>query len=123
MRNFRKYDFWLDSKNLAKEVYIILQKFPIEEKFALCDQLRRSVVSISSNITEGAARESEFDFARFLDIAGSACEVETQIEIAFDLGYMSQEQKDLVIGQLQSIERRLVAFKDKLLEKKKKSMS
>lgn len=115
MRNFRNYDFWQDSKDLAKDVYKLFTSFPNEERYALCDQLRRAVVSIPSNIAEGAGRNGENDFAHFLDIAlGSSCEVETQVEIAFDLEYISATQRDELVSRIQSIERRLTAFITKL---------
>lgn len=118
MRNFRNYDFWQDAKRLAKEVYILTINFPQKEQYALCDQLSRAVVSIPSNIAEGAGRESEADFAHFLDIAiGSSYEVETQIDIAFDLGYITKEQHQGIIDQLQSIERRITAFSNRLRKK------
>lgn len=115
MRNFRQYDFLVDSKSLAKDVYLLLSGFPGEERYALCDQLRRAVVSIPSNIAEGAGRETEIEFARFLDIAlGSACEVETQIELAYDLNYISVQKRDEIIFKLNSIERRIAAMVKRL---------
>lgn len=121
MRNFRNYDFWQDSKNLAKDIYKLFASFPNEERYALCDQLRRAVVSIPSNIAEGAGRNGETDFAHFLDVAlGSSCEVETQIEIAFDLEYISVQQRDELVARLQSIERRISAFINTLRGKSNK---
>ncbi|MCF0182456.1 MAG: four helix bundle protein [Muribaculaceae bacterium] len=119
MRNYRNYDFWQDSISIAKDVYILLKEFPNEERFALCSQLRRAVVSIASNIAEGSGRETESDFAHFLDIAlGSACEVETQIEIAYKMEYISIEQRDEIVDKLQSIERRITGFIKKIREAK-----
>ena len=111
MRNFRKFDFWPDSKELSVEIIKLLRTFPKEEQFALCNQLRRASVSIVSNIAEGTGRDTDADFAHFIDIAmGSAYEVETQIEISKDLGYISDEIAEDIIERLQSIERRLSAF-------------
>ena len=79
---------------------------PWFEKKGLCDQLQRTVVSISSNIAEGAARYSDADFAHFLDFAlGSAFEVETQLLIAKNIGYMDEIQYEELISKLSSIER------------------
>lgn len=118
MRDFRRFDFWTDSKILTKEVYKLLKNFPNEERFSLCDQIRRAVVSIPSNIAEGAGRSSDSDFCHFLDVAlGSCYEVETQIEISFDLNYITEEQKNNIILKLQSIERRVAAFIRKLRNK------
>ena len=76
-------------------VYATLKHFPKEENYALCDQLRRAVISIPSNMAEGSGRTSSKDQAHFLEMAfGSLMEVDCQIDIAFDLGYITQE--DLV---------------------------
>lgn len=78
------------------------------EKKGLCDQLQRAAVSISSNIAEGAARNSDADFAHFLDFAlGSAFEVETQLKIATNVGYLDEEHYQELISKLSSIEKQL----------------
>lgn len=88
-RNFRNYKVWQDAVDYATQVYKITSEMPWFEKKGLCDQLQRAVVSISSNIAEGAARSSDADFAHFLDFAlGSAFEVETQLTIAKNIGYL-----------------------------------
>ncbi len=87
-RNFREYPVWKEAVDYATFVYKVTSKMPWFEKKGLCDQLQRAVVSISSNIAEGAARSSDADFAHFLDFAlGSAFEVETQLTIAKNVGY------------------------------------
>lgn len=117
MRDFRKYDFWNDSVNFAKNIYFITNTFPRYD--ALSGQIQRSAVSISSNIAEGSSRESESDFARFLEIAlGSAYETETQLEIARLVSYIDEQKYQELIEQLKSIERRIAAF-IKLLRNKK----
>ena len=89
-RDFRKYSVWQEAVNYATFVYEVTSKMPWFEKKGLCDQLQRAVVSISSNIAEGAARSSDADFAHFLDFAlGSAFEVETQLTIAKNVGYFN----------------------------------
>lgn len=81
-RNFREYKVWQDDVSYATKVYEVTAQLPWFEKKGLCDQLQRDSVSISSNIAEGSARPSDFDFAHFLDMAlGSANEVETQLFI------------------------------------------
>lgn len=75
--------------DFAEHVYRVQKKFPAEERFSLCDQLRRAVVSIPSNIAEGRGRDTARDFAHFLTLArGSLNEVTTQLELATRLGYM-----------------------------------
>lgn len=88
-RNFRNYKVWQDAVEYASKVYKITAEMPWFEKKGLCDQLQRAVVSISSNIAEGAAKPSDTEFAHFLDTAlGSAFEVETQLLIAKNIGYI-----------------------------------
>ena len=81
---------------------------PWFEKKGLCDQLQRAVVSIASNISEGSSRPSDADFAHFLDIAlGSAYEVETQLLISKNIGYIDNDTYESLIISLSSIERQL----------------
>ncbi|MCQ2197215.1 MAG: four helix bundle protein [Bacteroidaceae bacterium] len=83
MRDFRKYDIWLKAVDVSTVIYGIVLSFPKYEIFGLSDQLRRASVSISSNIAEGCSRDSEKDFAHFLEMSiGSAFEVESQMKIA-----------------------------------------
>lgn len=93
MSSFRDLNVWKKAMQLVKEVYSVLDFLPSQEKFALSDQIRRAVVSIPSNIAEGYARNSDKEFLQFLYIArGSKAELETQLEIAEMLGYLSRNQ-------------------------------
>ena len=95
MNSFRKLNVYIKAKELVKQVYTLLKKFPREEQYALCDQLRRAVISIPSNIAEGSGRQTEKDQAHFYTIAyGSLMEVLSQIDVACDLGYISQDEFD-----------------------------
>ena len=79
MRSHEKLDVWKRSIDLVVSVYRLTENFPSEEKFGLTSQIRRASVSIPANIAEGAARESDKEFVRFLSIAqGSTSEVETE---------------------------------------------
>ena len=90
-QTFRDLIAWQRAKALARQVYEITRKFPNEEKFGLVVQLRRAAVSIPSNIAEGRGRGTKKDFAHFLMQArGSLYELETQIELANELQYISQ---------------------------------
>lgn len=110
-RNFREYPVWNEAVDYATYVYEVTGQMPWFEKKGLCDQLQRAVVSISSNIAEGAARSSDADFAHFLDFAlGSAFEVETQLKIAKNVGYIDEEHYKEMVVKLSSIERQLNAL-------------
>lgn len=107
-RNFREYSVWNESVDYATYVYKLTSKLPWFEKKGICDQLQRAVVSISSNIAEGSARPSDIEFAHFLDIAlGSAFEVETQLLIAKNIGYIDENSYIELTTKLSSIERQL----------------
>ena len=123
-RNFRNYKVWQDAVEYASKVYKITAEMPWFEKKGLCDQLQRAVVSISSNIAEGAAKPSDAEFARFLDTSlGSALEVETQLLIAKNVGYIKNANDNLnpnsnhndkggvtyeeLVAELQEIERQI----------------
>ena len=90
--SFRDLDAYKESKTLVAEVYRLLKKFPKEEQYALCDQLRRAAISITSNIAEGSGRVSTKEKIHFLEISyGSLMEVLSQLDIASDLGYITKE--------------------------------
>jgi len=90
--HFKNLDAYKESKKLVKMVYGLLKQFPKEEQYALCDQLRRAVISIPSNIAGGSGRASAKDQAHFIEMAyGSLMEVECPIDIAYDLSYISQD--------------------------------
>lgn len=110
-RNYRDYKVWQDAVNFATEVYNVTAEMSWFEKKGLCDQLQRAVVSISSNIAEGSARPSDADFAHFLDTAlGSAYEVETQLLIAKNIGYIQEEQFDRLKTIIINIEQQITNF-------------
>ena len=76
--------------SLCENVYSLLRQFPVERRYVLCDQLRRAVVSVPSNIAEGNGRGSKTEYSRFLAIArGSLFEVRTQLELSERLGYVT----------------------------------
>ena len=110
-RNFRNYPVWQQAVDYATKVYKITSDMPYFEKKGLCDQLQRAVVSISSNIAEGSARTSDSEFAHFLDIAlGSAYEVETQLLISKNVGYIDINIYNQLLDELISIEKQLTGL-------------
>jgi len=93
VRSYRDLKVWQKGIELVKAVYALSRKFPKYETYALAGQLRRSSVSVPSNIAEGQARQHTGEFRRFLYIAlGSAAEVDTQIVIAQELGYIPRQE-------------------------------
>lgn len=88
---FKNLVVWQKSMELVKRVYALVKTFPVEERYALSDQLRRAVTSIPSNIAEGNGRAGNKDYAHFIAIArGSLYETLTQLEIARSLGYIGE---------------------------------
>ena len=88
--SYRNLQAYQSSKQLVKDIYCLLKHFPKEETYSLCDQLRRAVVSISSNIAEGMGRFSVKEQIHFIEIAfGSLYELMCQIELSKDLGYIT----------------------------------
>ena len=99
-------DVWKTSMDLVEDIYKITVKFPISERYGLSQQLRRAAVSIPSNIAEGASRQYNKEFVQFLYISlGSLSEIETQLEIAIRLSYIStiKETNDKMIRIRQMI--------------------
>lgn len=91
--SFRNLEAYKAGKILIKEVYRLLKKFPKEEQFAMCSQLRRASISITSNIAEGSGRVSNKEKVHFLHISyGSLMEVLSQMDIANDLEYITKEE-------------------------------
>ena len=110
-RNFHNYKVWQDAVAFATQVYDVTSKLPWFEKKGLCDQLQRAVVSISSNIAEGAGRPTDSDFAHFLDMSlGSSNEVETQLLISRNLNYIQMEQYETLMESLTSIQKQLTGL-------------
>ncbi|SDG72520.1 four helix bundle protein [Winogradskyella thalassocola] len=108
MRNFRTLEIWKNGIELVKQVYVLSQQLPSEEKFGLRSQITRAAISIPSNIAEGSSRNSDIEFKRFLEIAmGSLFEVETQLIISKELEFIPEE-KLTTIFELLSTEARMI---------------
>jgi four helix bundle protein len=90
LRSYKDLELWKKSMDLVVDVYKLTNEFPSQEKFGLISQIRRAAVSIPSNIAEGSSRNNTKEFIQFLFIAnGSLSEIETQLEIASRLGYLT----------------------------------
>lgn len=93
MASYKELIVWQKSMELVEEIYRLVRLLPKEETYALSDQMKRSAISIPSNIAEGHGRNSSKDFSRFIFIAqGSKAELETQIEICVRLDYLTEQQ-------------------------------
>ena len=115
MHNFKNLKIWLKSRLLVKEVFLLTRDFPAEEKFGLVSQILRSAYSIPSNIAEGSGRSSNKEFSRFLDLSlGSAFELKTQIILASDISYLSEEKLQHKQSLLQEIQKMIYSFKTNL---------
>lgn len=115
MHNFEKLLFWQKSIQLAKEVYIICAELPKEEKFGLISQIKRSVVSIPSNIAEGAGRNNDREFYHFLGIANaSSFELQTQLILTRELNLLDAEKVNNLLSNLNEIQKMIYSFKSNL---------
>lgn len=111
MRDFRKLEIWHNGIIVVKEVYSLTEKFPDKEKFGISSQMQRCSVSIPSNIAEGCSRNSETEYKRFLEIAiGSAFELETQLIICSELGYVKQEDYQNISKKLNTLQKQINAL-------------
>lgn len=114
--NYKNLTVYKESKDLVLLVYKLLKKFPREEQYALCDQLRRAVISIPSNLAEGSGRTSSKDQAHFFEMAyGSLMEVSCQIDIAQELGYITVQEVDLIEQHVGTIAALLSGLRSKCL--------
>jgi len=117
VRDYRKLQVWEKAHRLTLEVYRRTEAFPTDERFGLALQMRRSAVSIPSNIAEGCGRGSDADFARFARIAaGSANELEYQCTLAGDLGYLPLSAAEQLIGTCAEVRRMLSGLIDALAQ-------
>ncbi|MBK9712038.1 MAG: four helix bundle protein [Kouleothrix sp.] len=108
VKSYRDLEVWQKSVVLTKAVYQATGSFPTQEKFGLVNQMRRAAVSIPSNIAEGHARSSTLEYKRFISIAmGSVAELDTQMIISADLGFLDESARDDLLQQLNDIGRML----------------
>ena len=119
IRNYRDLDIWQRAVNISVQVYQLTGEFPKSERYGLTSQMRRSAVSIASNIAEGHSRTTR-DFARFLMIArGSVSELETQVEIARRIGLLTGEAASKLFEELRIIGKQLNSLIRKIREQGK----
>ena len=115
MHRFKELAIWKLSREFCSDIYEVTTTFPETEKFGIINQLRRASISVPSNIAEGCSRKSNKDFSRFLEIAiGSMYELETQLLISNDLGFITKEKAQELIKKLNGIIKMTSKFKSTL---------
>jgi len=115
--SYRDLIVWQKGIALAKLIYALSRTFPPEEKFGLISQMRRAVVSIPSNIAEGQARHTTGEFIQFISHAeGSVAELDTQLHLAVELGFATEEQATPCFELLGELRRMLNGLRRKLGE-------
>lgn len=118
IKDFKDLTVWQKAMELVAEVYLLVKKLPKEELFALSDQIRRSSISIPSNIAEGQARNSVKEFIHFLAIAkGSKAELETQLLLCVKINYLNNTEIENAINLIQEIGKMLNALQNSLKTK------
>jgi four helix bundle protein len=111
LKSYRELKVWKKSYNLCVKIYRITKGFPLEERYVLTSQIRRSALSIPSNIAEGYGRKTKPDYIRILYIAyGSVCELDTQILLAGDLKYLQTTVGDDLNQDISEVEIMLKAL-------------
>jgi four helix bundle protein len=115
MQDFLQLKVWQKAHALNLEIYAATARFPSSELYGLSSQMRRAGTSITANLAEGRGRGSDADFARFVFMAmGSACELESHLELAKDLKFLSEDSYRTILNDLVEVKRMLSAFITKL---------
>ena len=116
--SFQKLIVWQEAKKLVVDVYHLLDNFPKFEKYALCDQIRRAVVSVPSNIAEGSGRRSLKEKIHFLEISyGSLMETFNQLLIAIDLTYITEESVEAIKPSIDAVAKMINALSNTYSQK------
>jgi four helix bundle protein len=111
MNSYTELDAWKNARKLVKTLYEFCKLFPADEKYGLSNQIKRAVISVPSNIAEGIGRNHTRDTIQFLYISkGSLNELETQIYLAFDLGFCDEQKRDLLLEDIITTRKLLVGF-------------
>lgn len=116
--SFEKLDVYQKARNLIKDIYLLQNDFPKEERYTLGDQVRRAATSIAANLAEGSGRQSIREKVHFVEIAfGSMTEVFCELQTACDLGYIKEEQLDALRPQFTDIAKMLSGLRNTLNKK------
>ncbi|WP_436414692.1 four helix bundle protein [Petrimonas sp.] len=113
--NFKRLEIWKRGVDFVTEIYLLTRTYPKEELFGLAAQIRRAATSIPLNISEGAAKSSNKDFSRFLEMAlGSCNEVETALIVSFNLQFIDSALFDEMQMKINELQKMIVKFKNSL---------
>lgn len=111
MRNFKDLDIWKESRVLTKSIYLLTKSLPSDEKFGMISQIKRCVTSIPSNIAESSAKESDRDFARYLQISlGSCFELESHLILCADLEIIDETKASESLVNIQQLQKKIYSF-------------
>lgn len=117
MHKIEDLRIWTKAISLVKQVYLLVSELPAEEKFGLTSQIKRSAVSIPSNIAEGAGRNSKNEFKHFLSIANGSCyELQTNLILLIELNLISKDKVQPIINSCIEIQKMNYGFQKKLLK-------
>jgi four helix bundle protein len=120
IRNYRDLIVWQKAIALAKEIYRVTRIFPVSERFGLTSQLQRAVVSVPSNIAEGQSRRNSGEFRQFLFQAlGSLAEVDTQLVLAHELGYLKTGESDVAEALVEELRKMTYTLVNRLPERRR----
>ena len=113
--NFKKLTIWNDGMELVKQTYLFCKNFPKSETYGLTSQIQRCAISIPSNIAEGSSKSTDNHFCQYLETAlRSSYEWETQLIIAFQIGYINKEEFDNYEKKIQHLQNMIYRFKKNL---------
>ncbi len=113
--SYKDLKVWQKSREIVKNIYDISGTFPKEEMYGLTSQIRRAAISLPSNIAEGNARQSRKEYKNFISIAkGSLAELETQLILSVDLGYVTEEKLSNIFSKINELERMLYSLRKSL---------
>lgn len=119
---FEKLEVWQEARKLNRQVYQLTRSFPVDELYAMTAQIRRASLSISSNIAEGSGRNSDKDFAHFLEQAyGSLMETASLFYLAADEGYVAEAKLDGLLDEAELLAKRIGALNHSLDVKSSKT--
>ncbi len=115
MNYFKELKVWQKAMDLVTEIYLSTQNFPKEETYGLISQIRRSAISVPSNIAEGCGRKTNKDFSNFLGMAlGSAFELETQLTICKNLNFLKNDEFENLENEINHIQNMIIKLQSSL---------